>query len=139
MEWIMRLKDVTIQYYDERGNLRKKKMPQEQFNKLMKKLKKGGMKKVYKVLIKGLWDEVEEAYWELSDEVLKRNVVEKGVAYARRYYKEGKPTYGFLPKRLWERSLGELSDVMDEVADVMRNPDLSRKEQTKEILKLLKK
>lgn len=119
--------DGTIQYYDENGNLKEKWLPPEQINEL---LKKGGAKRLYKVLVKGPWDGVKETLWELSDDTVEKFVDEKGYAYAICAYEKGEPKYTLTKKRMWER--------MDEVEATMMNPNLSEEQRIEEIKKLTK-
>jgi len=119
--------DGTIQYYDEHGNLKEKWLPSEQINEL---LKRGGAKRLYKVLIKGPWDGVKETLWELSDDTVEKFVDEKGYAYAICAYEKGEPKYTLTKKRMWEK--------MDEVEAIMMNPNLSEEQRIEEIKKLTK-
>ncbi|MDQ7839184.1 MAG: hypothetical protein RDU59_11920 [Thermodesulfobacteriota bacterium] len=118
--------DGTIQYYDENGNLKEKWLPPEQIKEL---LKKGGAKRLYKILIKGPWDGVKEALWELSDETVEKFVDEKGYAYAICAYEKGEPRYALTEKRMWER--------MDEVEEIMMKPNLSPEQKQEKIKKML--
>ncbi len=119
--------DGTIQYYDENGNLKEKWLPPEQIEEL---LKKGGSKRLYKVLIKGSWDGVKEALWELSDDNVKKFVDEKDYAYAVCSYEKGEPKYVLTKKKIW--------DNMEEVGKILMNPNLSKEQQIEEIKKLSK-
>ncbi len=119
--------DGTIQYYDENGNLKERWLPPEQINEL---LKKGGAKRLYKVLVKGPWDGVKETLWELPDDTVEKFVDEKGYAYAICAYEKGEPKYNLTKKRMWER--------MDEVEAIMMNPNLSEEQRTEEIKKITK-
>ncbi len=118
--------DGTIQYYDEQGNLKEKWLPPERLNEL---LKKGGAKRVYKVLVKGPWEGIKEAYWELSDETVSKFVDEKGYAYAICAYEKGEPKYYFITKKLWEKS--------DEIGVIMSDPRLSSEQKQEKIKKML--
>jgi len=119
--------DGTIQYYDENGNLKEKWLPPEQIEEL---LKKGGSKRLYKVLIKGSWDGVKEALWELSDDNVEKFVDEKDYAYAVCSYEKGEPKYVLTKKKIW--------DNMEEVGKILMNPNLSKEQQVEEIKKLAK-
>jgi hypothetical protein len=119
--------DGTIQYYDENGNLKERWLPPAQINEL---LKKGGAKRLYKVLVKGPWDGVKETLWELPDDTVENFVDEKGYAYAICAYEKGEPKYNLTKKRMWER--------MDEVEAIMMNPNLSEEQRIEEIKKLTK-
>jgi hypothetical protein len=119
--------DGTIQYYDENGNLKEKWLPPEQINEL---LKKGGAKRLYKVLIKGSWDGVKETLWELSDDTVEKFVDENDYAYAICAYEKGEPKYTLTKKKIWER--------MDEVEAIMMNPNLSEEQRIEAIKKITK-
>ncbi len=119
--------DGTIQYYDENGNLKEKWLPPEQISEL---LKKGGAKRLYKVLVKGPWDGVKETLWELSDDTVEKFVDEKGYAYAICAYEKGESKYALTKKKMWER--------MDEVEAIMMNQNLSEEQRIEEIKKLTK-
>ena len=119
--------DGTIQYYDENGNIRERWLPPEQINEL---LKKGGAKRFYKVLIKGPWDGVKEALWELSDDNVEKFVDEKDYAYATCSYEKGELKYVLTKKKIW--------DNMEEVGKILMNENLSKEQQIEEIKKLAK-
>lgn len=119
--------DGTIQYYDEHGNLKEKWLPPEQINEL---LKKGSTKRLYKVLIKGPWDGVKEALWELSDDIKKKFLDEKEYVYAIAHYEKGELKYHFVTKRLWEKQ--------EQMEEIMMNPNLSEEQRVKEVKKLMK-
>ncbi len=118
--------DGTIRYYDQNGDLKEKWLPPEQLKEL---LKKGGSKRVYKVLIKGPWDGIKETWWELSDDIIKRFVDEKDYAYAIAHYEKGELKYHFIVKRLWEKE-----DLLDEI---VMNQSLSPEQKIKEMKKLV--
>jgi len=119
--------DRTIQYYDEHGNLKEKWLPPKQINEL---LKKGSTKRLYKVLIKGPWDGVKEALWELSDDIKEKFLDEKEYVYAIAHYEKGKLKYHFVTKRLWEKQ--------EQMEEIMMNPNLSEEQRVKEVKKLIK-
>lgn len=118
--------DGTIQFYDEHGNLKEKWLPPEQLNEL---LKKGGAKRIYKVLIKGPWDGIKETHWELSDETVIKFVDEKGYAYAICSYEKGEPRYFFVTRKLWEKP--------DQIGVILSDPHLSSKQKQEKIKKML--
>jgi len=120
--------DGTIQYYDEHGNLKEKWLPPEQ---LIKLLKKGNAQRVYRVLIKGPWDGIKEAWWELSDDIKNKFLDEKEYAYAIARYGKGELKYHFITKRLWERH--------EQMEEIIMNPNLSEEMKQAEIKKLLNK
>lgn len=120
--------DGTVQYHDEKGNVKEKWVPPQQLREL---LKKGRARRVYQVLIKGPWEGVKEDHWELSDEQVRKFVDAEGIAYAICPYKKGEPQYSLVAKRLWER--------MEDVEKIMGNPGLSPEEQQQEIRKLIEK
>lgn len=117
--------DGTIRYYDERGNLKEKWLPPEQIEEM---LNKDGAKRVYKVLIKGPWDGIKEAWWELSDDVKEKFVDEKDYAYAIAHYEEGELKYHFIKKRLWEKQ--------EEIETILMDQNLSQEQQAEAIKKL---
>lgn len=117
--------DGTVQYYDEKGNLCEKWVSPDVLEKM---LTKGGAKRVYKVLIKGPWDGVKEAYWELSDENVKTFVDEKDYAYAFCANEKGEAKYMLLKKKIWEN--------MEEVTEIMLNPKLSQAERAEAMRKM---
>jgi len=117
--------DGTIQFYDEQGNLKEKWLPPEQLNVL---LRNGGAKKIYKVLIKGPWNGIKEAYWELSDETVIRFVDKKGYAYAICAYEKGEPNYCFVTKKLWKKS--------DRIGVILGDPHLSSEQKQEKIKKM---
>lgn len=119
--------DGTIEYYDENGNKKEKWLPPEQLKEL---LKKGGAKRLYKVLVKGPWDGVKETLWELSDDTVAKFVDEKDYAYAICAYEKGEPKYTLTKKKMWER--------MDEVQAIIMNPNLSEEQRIEEIKNLTK-
>lgn len=118
--------DGTIQYYDEHGNLKEKWLPPEQINEL---LKKGGAKRLYKVLIKGPWDGIKESWWELSDDIIEKFVDEKDYAYAIAYYEKGELKYYFITKRLWEE--------LEQMGKIMMDQNLSPEQKQEKIKKML--
>src|SRR3989344_6871755 len=120
--------DGTIRYYDQNGNLKEKWLPPEQIREL---LKKGGAKRVYKVLIKGPWEGVKEDYWELSEESIEKFIDEKDHAYAMAYYKKGELNYLFVVKRLWEKE--------EQLGEIVMNQDLSEEQRFKLINDLAEK
>jgi len=117
--------DGTIQYYDENGNLKEKWLPPEQINEL---LKKGGSKRLYKVLIKGPWDGIKETLWELPDDTVEKFVDEKGYAYAMCAYEKGEPKYTLTKKKMWER--------MDEVEKIIMDSNLTEQQRIEAIKKI---
>lgn len=119
--------DGTIEYYDENGNKKEKWLPPEQLKEL---LKKGGAKRLYKVLVKGPWDGVKETLWELSDDTVEKFVDENDFAYAICAYEKGEPKYTLTKKKMWER--------MDEVQAIIMNPNLSEEQRIEEIKNLTK-
>ena len=122
--------DGTVQYRDVRGKLREKQLSPEQFEEFKKKLNKVGVKRIYKVLIKGPWDGVKEADSTLFADDMSGSVDKDGNLYATCHYENGEPKYHTVAKRLWER--------MDEVEAIMLNPNLSEKQRVEEIRKLTK-
>lgn len=119
--------DGSIQYYDENGNLKEKWLPPEKIDEL---LKKGGVKRLYRILIKGPWAGIKETLWELPDDTAGKFVDEKGYAYAICAYEKGEPKYTLTKKRIWER--------IDEFEAIMMNPNLSEEQRKEEIRKLTK-
>lgn len=117
--------DGTIEYYDENGNKKEKWLPPEQLKEL---LKKGGAKRLYKVLVKGPWDGVKETLWELSDDTVAKFVDENDYAYAVCAYEKGQPKYTLTKKKIWEN--------MDEVEKIIMNPNLSDAQKGEAIKKL---
>lgn len=115
----------TIQYYDAQGNLCSKRIHPEELQKM---LKIGAAKRVYKVLIKGPWDGIKEAYWELSDENVKTFVDEKSYAYAICANENGEPKYLLSKKNIWEN--------MEKVEEIMMDSSLSETERAEAIQKL---
>ncbi|MDO8459956.1 MAG: hypothetical protein Q7S74_02515 [Nanoarchaeota archaeon] len=118
--------DGTIRYYDEDGNLKEKWLPPEQIKEL---LKKGGAKRVYRVLIKGPWDGIKETWWELSDDVIKKFVDEKDYAYATANYEKGELKYYFVSKRLWEKQ--------EQMEEIFMDQNLSPEQQQEAVKKLI--
>lgn len=118
--------DGTIEYYDENGNKKEKWLPPEQLREL---LKKGGAKKLYKVLVKGPWDGVKETLWELSDDTVAKFVDENDHAYAICAYEKGEPKYTLTKKKIWEN--------MDEVEGIIMNPNLSEEQRTEAFRKII--
>lgn len=116
----------TIQYYDEHGNLKEMWLSSEQLNK---SLKESGAKRIYKVLIKGHWNGVKEDFWELSEDNVENFVDETGYAYAICYYEKGEPKYKLIKKKIWEH--------LNEVEEIMNNPNLSFDQKQERIKKLL--
>lgn len=119
--------DGTIRYYDDQGNLKEKWIPPEQLKEM---LSKGKASRLYRVLIKGSWKGIKEAYFELSDETIKKFVDEKGFAYASCTFKKGQPQYTLMTRRLWER--------MDEIEKILMNHSLSSEQQQEAIQNLVK-
>ena len=117
--------DGTIRYYDENGNLKEKWLPPEQIKEL---LKIGSAKRLYKVLIKGPWNGIKEAWWELSEEIKIKFIDEKDYAYAIAHYEKGKLKYHFISKRLWEKQ--------EQLEKIFMDQSLSP-EQQKEVAKRL--
>lgn len=116
--------DGTIQYYDEHGKLKEKWMPPEQLTEL---LKKSGGRKVNRVLIKGPWDGIKETWWELSNDIKKKFVDDKGFAYAISYYEKGELTYHFVTKRLWDKQEEIETITMDQnLSDDMKQAKIKR-------------
>jgi hypothetical protein len=93
--------DGIIQYYDENGILKETWMPPDQINEF---ITKGNVKRVYKVLIKGPWDGIKEAMWEISNENVDRFVDQRGFAYVICYYEKSERKYSFVTKKMWEKS-----------------------------------
>ncbi|MCX5749036.1 MAG: hypothetical protein NTZ10_02150 [Candidatus Saganbacteria bacterium] len=116
----------TIQYYDENGNLKEKWLPPEQINEL---LKKDGAKRLYKVLVKGHWDGVKEALWELSDDTAQKYVDENGYAYAICTYDTGELKYYFISRRLWEKQ--------EQMGKILMDQNLSPEQQQEAVRKLM--
>jgi len=119
--------DGTIEYYDENGNKKEKWLPPEQLKEL---LKKGGAKRLYKVLVKGPWDGVKETLWELSDDTVAKFVDENDYAYAICAYEKGEPKYTLTKKKIW--------DNMDDVEKIITNLNLSDTQKAEAIKKLTK-
>lgn len=117
--------DGTIEYYDENGNKKEKWLPPKQLKEL---LKKGGTKRLYKVLVKGPWNGIKETLWELSDDTVEKFVDEKDYAYAVCAYEKGEPRYTLTKKKIW--------DNMEEVGKILMNPNLSEEQRMEEIKKL---
>ena len=112
--------DGTVLYYDENGNLKEKWLPPDQIEELSKQ---GSTKTFYKVLIKGPWDGIKEAWWELSDDAKKKFVDGNDRAYAMAYYKKGELNYLFIVKRLWEKE--------EQLGEIVINQDLSEEQRIK--------
>ncbi len=85
---------------------------------------------VYKVLIKGPWDGVKEAEWELSPDSVEKFVDENGYAYAMCAYEKGEPKYTLTKKKIWENN--------EEVEKIIMNPNLSEEQRIEQIKNLAK-
>ncbi len=83
-----------------------------------------------RVLVKGPWEGIKEAHFELPDESIKKFADEKGIVYASCSFEKGKPKYTLMNKKLWER--------MDELEKILMNKDLSQEQQQEAIQKLAK-
>ena len=87
----------------------------------------------YKVLIKGLGNEINEDYRDLNSDQINKFLDSDNIAYAVSHLKNGKLEYTLVTKKFWnnKEKFSELSQ------NIMFDQSLSEEQKNKEISKLL--